>query len=206
MIWVYNTLVSPAPEPVYGEMIVQGFRVWDPRRSKLAALYHMNRGIELESHLRVLYLGAAHGTTASHVADYVEVVYAIEPAPRPFRDLLDISEKKKNIIPIKADARKPEIYRPLVEKVDLIYQDIAQPDQVDILLSNAQYLTSEGSFILMLKSRSIEVHTSPHEVAAQAGEQLRKGGFVVDPALFLDPIYPDHAVFIGHSLSHEACK
>jgi fibrillarin-like pre-rRNA processing protein len=188
---------------VYGEKIVGGFRVWDPQRSKLAALFHVcrgtGRGIELEPHHRVLYLGAANGTTVSHVADYVEVVYAVESAPRPFHDLLYISEKKKNIIPVKANARQPEAYRPLVEKVDLIYQDIAQRDQVSILLANLQYLKPGGSFTLMLKSRSIDVGSSPFDVAVKADEELRKGGLVPGPPVFLDPFYPDHTAFIGIS-------
>jgi fibrillarin-like pre-rRNA processing protein len=200
MIWVDNQLVSPGGEAVYGERIVQGFRVWNPRRSKLSALYHITQGIELEPHFRVLYLGAANGTTASHVADYVEVVYAIESAPRPFRDLLEVAGRMKNIIPIMANARRPELYRPLVEKVDLIYQDIAQRDQIDILLSNTVFLKSGGTFLLMLKSRSIEVRRPPLEVAAEAGDQIRKRGLQVDPPVFLDPFYPDHAAFMGKIL------
>jgi fibrillarin-like pre-rRNA processing protein len=200
MIWVDDQLVSPGNEAVYGERTVQGFRVWDPRRSKLSALYHIEQGIELEPHFRVLYLGAANGTTASHVADYVEVVYAIESAPYPFQDLLDVAEKTKNIIPIMADARRPELYRPLVEKVDLIYQDVAQRDQVDILLSNTVFLKSGGTFILMLKSRSIEVRRAPVEVAAEAEDRIKKSGLLVGPPVFLDPFYPDHAVFIGKKL------
>src|SRR5512139_3598633 len=136
MIWIDGQLVSPGKEGVSGERTLQGFRLWDPRRSKLSALYHLGQGIELLPQHRVLYLGAANGTTVSHVADYVEVVYAVESAPRPFQDLLVVAEKRRNIIPLMADARKPERYLPLVEKVDIIYQDVSQPDQVEILVAN----------------------------------------------------------------------
>lgn len=108
MIWIGDHLVSEGPGGVYGERTVQGYRLWSPKRSKLAALYHLGKGIDLENYHRVLYLGAANGTTVSHIADYVEVVYAVEPAPRPMQDLMVVARQRKNIIPIMADARKPE--------------------------------------------------------------------------------------------------
>ena len=120
--------MSQGSSGVYGERSLQGYRVWDPYRSKLAALYYLSEGIDLTSDLRVLYLGAAHGTTASHVADYVDTVYAVEFSPKPMRDLLEVAERRKNIIPIMADAGDPSAYAPLVEEVDLIYQDVAQRD------------------------------------------------------------------------------
>jgi fibrillarin-like pre-rRNA processing protein len=200
MIWIDDQLVSPGSEVVYGERLVEGNRVWDPKRSKFSALFHVLQGIELEPHFRVLYLGAANGTTASHVADYVEVVYAIESAVRPFQDLIEVAEKKRNIIPIKADARRPEVYRSLVEKVDLIYQDVAQRDQIDILLSNIIFLKSGGTFILMLKTRSIDIRSPPVEVAVEAEDRLKKNGLLVSPPLFLNPFYPDHAALIGKNI------
>ena len=84
-----------------------GARVWDPFRSKLAALYYTGTGVELTPEMRVLYLGAANGTTVSHVADYTEVVYAVEFAPRPMQDLLEVARRRKNIVPIMADACPP---------------------------------------------------------------------------------------------------
>jgi fibrillarin-like pre-rRNA processing protein len=197
MIWIEGQLVSPGKGSVYGERLVQGFRVWNPGRSKLSALYHLGQGIELEPRFRVLYIGAAHGTTVSHVADYVEVVYAIESAPRPFQDLLVVAEERKNIIPILADARRPELYRPLVEEVDLIYQDVAQRDQVNILLSNTDFLKSGGSVLLMLKSRSIDLKRSPSEIAAEAEIHLKAGGLFLENGISLSPYYPDHTALLG---------
>jgi fibrillarin-like pre-rRNA processing protein len=197
MIWIDGQLVSRGKGGVYGERIVQGFRIWDPRRSKFAALYHLGHGIELEPQLRVLYLGAGNGTTVSHVADYVEVVYAVESAPHPFQDLLMVAEERKNIIPVMADARRPELYRPLVEKVDLIYQDVAQRDQADILLSNTVFLKSGGSTILMLKSRSIDVRRPPAEIAAETEIHLKERGLSTERVISLSPFYRDHAALLG---------
>ncbi|NTU99502.1 MAG: fibrillarin-like rRNA/tRNA 2'-O-methyltransferase [Methanoregulaceae archaeon] len=197
MIWIDDQLVSPGKEGVYGERTLKGFRLWDPRRSKLSALYHLGQGIELEPQHRVLYLGAANGTTVSHVSDYVEVVYAVEPAPRPFQDLLFVAEGRENIIPIMADARKPYLYRPIVEKVDLIYQDVAQRDQGEILLSNTGFLKSGGATILMLKARSVDVRRTLSEIAAETETILKSGGLSIEKVISLSPFYPDHAALLG---------
>jgi len=196
MIWIGDQLVSKGPEGVYGERIVQGYRLWSPKRSKLSALYHLRKGVELEKHHKVLYLGAANGTTVSHVADYVEVVYAVEPAPRPMQDLLVVARTRKNIIPLMADARKPEQYLPLVEKVDIIYQDVAQPDQVKILFDNTPFLIPDGVMVFMLKPRSIDVTQSPADVAATVKGALNTYGIRTESCTWLAPYYPDHAAFI----------
>ncbi|MDD1710402.1 MAG: fibrillarin-like rRNA/tRNA 2'-O-methyltransferase [Methanoregulaceae archaeon] len=196
MIWIADQLVSEGPGGVYGERIIQGYRLWSPRRSKLSALYHLGKGIELESHHRVLYLGAANGTTVSHVADYVEVVYAVEPAPRPMQDLMVVARRRKNIIPLMADARKPERYIPLVEHVDIIYQDVAQPDQAEILAANVRFLASGGVMVFMLKPRSIDVTSTPAEVAVSVQKSLSNRGIRTDECIWLSPYYPDHAALI----------
>src|SRR5512137_1114845 len=164
MIWIGDVLVSEGEGGVYKERLLSGARVWDPYRSKLSALYHVGNGVELTPGMRVLYLGAANGTTVSHVADYVEVVYAVEFAPRPMQDLIEVCRRRRNIIPLMADAARPEQYAPLVEPVDLLYQDVAQPDQAAILLRNLIFLKNGGILILMLKTRSIDVRREPADV------------------------------------------
>jgi fibrillarin-like pre-rRNA processing protein len=197
MIWIDGQLVSPGRGGVYGERMVQGHRVWDPRRSKFSALCHLGQGIELEPGFRVLYLGAANGTTVSHVADYVEVVYAVESAALPFQDLLCVAEERGNIIPIMADARRPDTYRPLVEKVDLLYQDVAQRDQADILLRNTLFLKPGRTTLLMLKPRSIDVRRPPSKIAGETEIYLKEGGLSPEKAVSLSPYYPDHFALLG---------
>ncbi len=196
MIWIGDHLVSEGPGGVYGERTVQGYRLWSPKRSKLAALYHLGKGIDLENYHRVLYLGAANGTTVSHIADYVEVVYAVEPAPRPMQDLMVVARQRKNIIPIMADARKPERYLPLVEKVDIVYQDVAQPDQAEILSVNSKFLVSDGIMVFMLKPRSIDVTRTPAFVAEEVIQELSTRGIRTEECVWLSPYYPDHAALI----------
>jgi fibrillarin-like pre-rRNA processing protein len=204
MIWIEGQLVSEGPGEVYGERMIQGYRIWDPKRSKLSALFHHGVELELQFGQRVLYLGAANGTTVSHVADYTEVVYAVEIAPRPMQDLLVVAESRRNIIPILADARRPEIYRPLVEEVDLIYQDIASPWQTAILLPNMEFLKEGGTAVLMLKPRSIDVARDPDELFLEAERELGQGGLEVSSKVRLSPYYPDHCAFICRKSQRES--
>ena len=196
MIWIGDVLVSQGEGGVYNERMLGKVRVWDPFRSKLAALYHKGTGVEITQETRVLYLGAANGTTVSHVGDYADVVYAVEFAPRPMQDLLEVARRRKNIVPIMADATRPEQYAPLVESVDLIYQDVAQPDQEMIAIRNSAFLRAGGQIILMLKTRSVDVRKEPDVVFQETVDALTSAGFVVQESLWLAPYHQDHAAIV----------
>jgi fibrillarin-like pre-rRNA processing protein len=196
MIWIGDVLVSHGEGGVYSERMLGTARVWDPFRSKLAALYHEGTGVEITADTRVLYLGAANGTTVSHVADYADVVYAVEFAPRPMQDLLEVARRRKNIVPIMADATRPEQYAPLVETVDLLYQDVAQPSQAMIAIRNSVFLRTGGTMILMLKTRSVDVRKEPGVVFEETVEALVSAGFVVQESLWLAPYHQDHAAIV----------
>ncbi len=181
--------------PVYGERILDGYRLWDPFRSKLAALLHKVHSTlpVLQRDARVLYLGAATGTTVSHVSDIVSdgVVYAVEFSPRSMRDLVRLCERRKNIVPILADATRPEEYSFLVEPVDLVYQDVAQRSQAEIAARNCErYLKSGGDLILMLKTRSVDVTASPEAVLHAEMKNLQ--GLDLLQVLDLLPFHQDH--------------
>ena len=191
-----GVLVSKGEGGVYGERMADGFRVWDPYRSKLAALWYLDRSTELAADAVVLYLGAANGTTVSHVADYVESVYAVEFAPRPMQDLLMVARKRKNIVPIFGDATQPQRYAPLLEAVDLIYQDVAQPNQAGIAIRHLPFLRRGGQVILMLKTRSVDIRKSPEEVFADTCAELEGAGLSVVKAVWLLPYHVDHAAIV----------
>ncbi len=160
---------------VYGEDLVEEngveYRTWNPYRSKLAAA--IARGMshmEIKDGAKVLYLGAATGTTSSHVSDIVGSngsVYAVEISERSMRDLLKVAESRSNLFPMLYDARNPGAYSDEVGKVDVIYQDIAAPDQADILLRNAELLKKQGFAYVAVKSQSIDVSKDPREVFRQ---------------------------------------
>ena len=181
--------------PVYGERILDGYRLWDPFRSKLAALLLKGRSTRpvLASGAKVLYLGAATGTTVSHVSDIVRdgLVYAVEFSPRAMRDLVRLCERRKNIVPILADAARPDEYAFLVEPVDLVYQDVAQRSQAEIASRNcARYLMSGGDLILMLKTRSVDVTASPEAVLQAEMKNLQ--GLNLLQVMDLLPFHQDH--------------
>ena len=58
------------------------------------------------------------------------LVYAVEFSHRSGRDLVNMAKKRTNVIPIIEDARHPASYRMLIGMVDVIFSDVAQPDQV----------------------------------------------------------------------------
>lgn len=196
MIWIGDVLVSKGEGGVYGERMLEGHRVWDPYRSKLAALYLVGNGIELSPEMKVLYLGAANGTTVSHVADYTEVVYAVEFAPRPMQDLLEVARRRKNVMPILADATSPEQYAMVVEAVDLLYQDVAQPDQAAIAIRNCVFLKKGGHLVLMLKTRSVDIRKEPAAVFRDTLDILISAGLTVVESTWLAPYHQDHAAII----------
>jgi len=196
MIRVDGVLVSEGEGGVYGERMLKGFRVWNPYRSKLAAYYYLGGDVEIENSMRVLYLGAAHGTTVSHVADYAEIVYAVENAYAPMRDLLVVAARRQNIIPIFADATRPSSYAPLVETVQLLIQDVAHPDQAGIALKNSAFLVPNGMAVIAIKTRSIDVSRSPREVADESCRALEGTPLTVQKVIWLEPYHRDHAILV----------
>ncbi len=197
MISIDGTLVSPGKPGSYDRQL-HGFRVWRPEKSKFAALWYTGKVkdlIDMTSETRLLYLGAGNGSTVSYMADYCEVVYAVEFAPRPMRDLIALSEKRDNIIPISADARNPGLYMPIVEPVDYIYMDVAQPNQAEIAIANRQFLKDTGCIIFILKTRSISVRESPDVIMNRTITRLAEF-FTIATHSLLIPFYPDHAGII----------
>merc|ERR1711959_854675 len=133
-------------ESVYGEKRISvdvedgekvEYRVWNPFRSKIAAaILGGVDNIWFKPGAKVLYLGAASGTTVSHVSDLVGeegMVYAVEFSQRAGRDLINTAKKRTNVVPLVEDARHPQRYRMLVPMVDVVFADVAQPDQARIV-------------------------------------------------------------------------
>jgi len=198
-------------ESVYGEKRISvdaedstkiEYRVWNPFRSKLAAAIlggidqiHMPPGS------KVLYLGAASGTTVSHVSDVVGpegLVYAVEFSHRSGRDLLNVAKKRTNIIPIIEDARHPHKYRMLVGMVDCVFSDVAQPDQARIVALNSQYfLKNGGHFVISIKANCIDSTAEPEAVFAGEVKKLQAERFKPQEQLTLEPYERDHAVVVG---------
>ena len=167
---------------VYGEdLINEGdvqYRLWNPFRRKLAAaIMKKMKNIQIKNGSRVLYLGAATGTTSSHVSDIVGSkgeVYCIEISERSVRDLLKACEHRKNMLPIHQDARNAEAYSEDVGIADIIYQDVAAKDQDDILLRNSELLKKGGYAYVAIKSQSIDVSRAPESVYKEFLDSVSK--------------------------------
>jgi fibrillarin-like pre-rRNA processing protein len=188
---------------VYGETVrsVRGveYRQWDPFRSKLAA--YLLRGAPpdlLRNVRRVLYLGAAHGTTVSHLSDaWPEAsIFAIEKSPTSFAPLLALARRRANLLPILADAQLPERYAADVGEVDLLYQDVAQRNQAAIFAENAgTCLASQGAGILMLKVRSVTQRRPTAAIVRDARAELGRAGLSVEHEAGLAPFSREHVAF-----------
>ncbi|XP_050680400.1 rRNA 2'-O-methyltransferase fibrillarin [Leptidea sinapis] len=178
------------------------YRVWNPFRSKLAAAIMGGvDAIHMPPGSRVLYLGAASGTTVSHVSDIVGpegLVYAVEFSHRSGRDLINVAKKRTNIIPIIEDARHPLKYRMLVGMVDTIFADVAQPDQARIVCLNAQhFLKNGGHFVISIKASCIDSTAQPEAVFAAEVKKLQADKLKPQEQLTLEPYERDHAVVVG---------
>ena len=192
---------------VYNERLVvkKGieYRTWDPFRSKLAA--SIKNGLETFPFKRgssVLYLGVSSGTTASHISDIVGVkgmMFCVEHASRVARDFLDrVASHRKNIVPVLQDARRPREYSAVYGKVDIVYADIAQPDQTQIVLENCQmYLKDGGVMFLVIKTRSIDVIKTPRQVINEEKEKISRSMDVLE-LIDLMPYDKDHAMIVAH--------
>ena len=179
-------------EPVYGEPTADGWRAWDPERSKLGGMFELGLETGLSGGETVLYLGAASGTTVSHVADFAGPTYAVEFAPRPARDLLDAAAPRDRLFPLLKDARRPETYAHIVERdVDAIVQDVATRGQAEVAARNARFLADDGRLLLAIKARSEDVTAAPGAVFEGALDRLREAYEVLETRR-LDRYHEDH--------------
>lgn len=189
---------------VYQEKLLEyedkELRLWNPRRSKLAA--NIIKGLHtfpFKKDSKVLYLGASAGTTPSHISDICTEgrIYSVEFSPTMMRDFLDVSALRENLLPILDDATRPTNYQHLVEKVDVIYSDVAQATQTKLFLDNFKLFSKEDTIgILMIKARSIDVTMKPNDIFRQEKKNLKEGGLKVIEEIKLDPYEKDHIAFI----------
>ena len=185
------------------------YRVWNPFRSKLAAgILGGLDDVFIRPGLKILYLGAASGTSVSHVADIVGpngTVYAVEFSHRSGRDLINMATHRTNVIPIIEDARHPQRYRMLVPMVDVLFADVAQPDQARIVALNAQnYLKVGGGAVVSIKANCIDSTAVPEAVFSREVAKMREERFKPLEQLTLEPFergefMPVGARYLGHN-------
>lgn len=195
-VFTLGSQLATKGEARYGERTFGGYRLWNPQRSKLAALLKKEDNVPLRPEQIVLYLGAASGTTVSHLANIVSLVYAVEFAPRVARDLVRLSERMQNVIPLVANAINTD-YGHIVELVDFMYQDIAQPRQSEIAITNAEmFLQTGGYACIMIKARSVDVTAKPKSVFKREIKKLEEA-LEIMCVHDLEPFYKAHAAVIA---------
>ena len=192
---------------VYGEQLIvlegKEYRIWNPYRSKLAGA--ISKGLKINPirpGTKVLYLGVASGTTPSHVSDIIGpkgILYGVEFAPRVMREFIEkVANHRMNVIPLLADARFPSKYAHIVESVDVIYADIAQPFQSKYVADNADMFLKKGGWIMMaIKAMSIDVTKAPSETYKKEMEHLEQRGYKVQESLHLEPYDEAHAFIVA---------
>jgi len=191
---------------IYGEQLkkIKGveYRSWTPYRSKLAAAFlHKKFSMIIPEDSTVLYLGAATGTTVSHLSDLLPngMIYAVEHSPVSMKKLLGVVEPRTNIIPIFEDANHPDRYLSFVPQVDIVYQDISQRNQADIFIQNMNhFLRSGGTGIIMVKARSIDVSLPPKKAYSIVEHELLEEKIDIQTWFTLAPFEKDHAAFVVH--------
>lgn len=191
----------------YGEPVFnfegEEYRSWNPTRSKLGAV--ILKGLTkmpIKPGSLVLYLGVASGTTVSHVSDIVGDkghIWGLDFAPRAVRDLLDkVTRYRHNISPILGDARQPQEYEQLLHPVEVIFADVAQPDQAEIMVKNVKaFLKKGGHIMLSVKARSIDVKEDPKKIYETQVKILHEAEFKIIEVIELDPFEKDHAMIIA---------
>lgn len=176
------------------------YRIWNPRRSKLAAaLLNGLKELKLENDSKVLYLGASTGTTVSHISDiaYDGLIYAVEFSPVSMKKLVRLSQQRPNIAPLLGDATKAKYYLNKVEKVDLVYCDVAQEKQSELFMNNMDlFLKEDGQGLITIKARSIDVVQKPKKIFKEEEKKIKANGYSIIEKIKLEPYEKDHIAFL----------
>ena len=219
-VWEYDGKIltkNRVPgKKVYGEQLINiggvEYRVWNPYRSKLAAA--IKNGLKtwaFEPGINIIYLGIAEGTTASHISDILgddSAIIGIDVAPRVMPKIIAVAEERGNILPILADASKPNEYPGEIIEfidgsggVDVIYQDVAAPNQSEILWKNVDRFLKKGGYAyIAIKSRSVDVTKDPGDVFREFRDFFTSRGLEVVEEVSIEPYEKDHEMMVLRKL------
>lgn len=202
---VYSRNLNPGKQ-VYGESLADWegaeYREWDPYRSKMCAAMLKGIGMPIRKDSHVLYLGAAQGTTVSHLSDAVPdgIIYCVEVAAKPFERLIALCEDRENLIPIMEDAMHPERYADIVGGVDFVYQDISQRNQAEIFVKNVRRFLKPGRYgMIAIKARSISIAGEANDIFDSEMDIIKAGGLKIKETVDLSPFDKDHIAVLVES-------
>jgi len=211
-LWTLNAVPKNS---VYGESLRRyrgaEWRRWDPFRSKLGAgIVRSKKGghsLLPEPGTTVLYLGAAHGTTVSHIHDHLCGVdnllkgrlVALDLSPRCVRDLNHLAELRPGLIPVLGDAREHGKWGHLIpRRIDWLFQDVAQAEQVNIFISACKrFLNDGGTGILSLKAASERrSQRTDEEIFDSVANILVDSGLEVKETINLSGLEQQHVLYL----------
>ena len=172
---------------------------WNPFKSKpAAAILNGLQNFPVKKAQKILYLGAAHGTTISHFSNIVGdrgIIYGVEFSSKIISKLVEKAKTKKNVVPLLEDARFPENYG-WIGKVELVYEDVAQRDQVSILKRNKVFLEKGELIIITLKAKAIDSVKDVKEIYKEVVGELSED-FEIAETVDLEPYEHDHLFIVG---------
>ena len=190
------------------------WRSWNPRSSKLGAAIIRSSGdagiLLPEPGSTVLYIGAGHGTTISHLHDHVcgsgnhhgGSIVAVDLSARCIRDLISLAEKRPGILPVLSDARNLEDYAIfLSNRVPWILQDVSQAGQVDLMLRICnRFLSPNGIALLSLKAASERWTDGGDEARFLAAEsKIAKSNLELVERIDLKGLEDQHVMYLLRS-------
>jgi len=126
------------------------------------------------------------------------MVFAVEFSPRSGRDLINMCKVRDNVVPIIEDARHPLKYRMLVPMVDVVFADVAQPDQARIVALNSHhFLRNGGHAVISIKANCIDSTVAAEVVFQSEIKKLRAEQFKPTEQLTLEPFERDHCLLVA---------
>lgn len=86
----------------------------------------------------------------------------------------------------------------LISTVDVIFADVAQPDQARIVIHNAQYFLKDGGHVVIsIKASCVDSTIAPSAVFTQEVQTLRSNKLKPIAQITLEPYERDHAMVTG---------
>ena len=170
---------------------------WNAYKSKWKSALDKGLNVDLKGEENILYLGASTGSTISHIKDKTKgFIFAVEKSPKMMIELMKLSMKSENIVPIFLDARNiEEIKKRLFkENIDVLFQDIPSPDQVNMLINASELVDSDCRIFLSLKIISVAHWT--HETVLKKTEENLKKHFKIIESVSLEPFHKKHYFYV----------
>ncbi len=175
------------------------YRSWNPYKSKIGAgLINGIKDFPITNTSNILYLGSSTGTTVSHISDIAKngKVFTVDLARDMMIIMMHLVYNRKNIYPIFENAQNPQNYSFVKNtEIDIIIQDIACRDQIDILIKNSNiFLKKGGKILLALKTQCIN-SSIPSETVMKEQEKILRNHFNIKQIINLEPYEKDHWLF-----------